>query len=39
LPLWRDKIVVDDRLPIEVADAKQHLRLEIDHGNHAIVWG
>src|SRR6266536_5184554 len=31
--------MVDDRLTVEIADAKHHLRLQIDNRDHAVVWG
>src|SRR5258705_5330182 len=31
--------VVNDRLPIEVADSEQHLRLVVNQSNHAVVRG
>jgi len=33
----QNEIVVDDRLAIEIADAEQHLRLQVDDGDHAVI--
>src|SRR5439155_14748990 len=32
-------VVVDDRLPVEIGDAKKHLGLEIDNCDYAVVRG
>jgi hypothetical protein len=32
-------VVVDDRLAVEIRNAKEHLRFEIDQCNHAVVRG
>src|SRR5262245_12097897 len=37
--LREDEVVVDDGLAVEVRDAEEHLRLEVDEGDDAVVGG
>ncbi len=37
--LGEGNVVVDDRLTVEARHAEEHLRLEIDQRDDAVVWG
>ena len=30
-------VIIDDRLTVEIGDTEQHLRLQIDHCDHAVI--